>query len=122
VAVVALALAAAPGLQVAALLGGRWLAADAGRPWSWVAYGLLAPYVAALLWRRHPRARFAAYLFLTHEVARGLHAGRPDAVLVALAAIALLQLPSARRHLPPVRPADLGARLRARFAPRPPAA
>jgi hypothetical protein len=101
------AFAATPALQVLALVGPRLLNAAAERPWSWVAYGLLGPYVAGLLWRGHPRARFAAYLFLTHEVVRGAAGTRGAAVLAALAGIALLQLPAARRYLPPIRPGRL---------------
>ena len=76
---------------------------------------MAAPYVAALLWRRHPRARFAAYVFLSHETVRGLHFRHWAAVLVALAGIALLQLPSARRYAPSLRPAEIRARLAGRL-------
>jgi hypothetical protein len=107
-----LALAAAPVLQAASLAGLRVLNFAPDRPWNYVAYGLAAPYVAALLWRRRPRARFAAYVFLTHEAARGLHFGRWEAAAVAVAWIALLQLPAARRWAPSLRPADVLARLR----------
>jgi hypothetical protein len=114
------ALAAAPLLQAASLAGLPLLNAAAGRPWSWLAYGLAAPWVAALLWRRHDRARFAAYVFLTHEVLRGLPAGRWDAVAVGAVGIGLLQLPAARRWVPSLRPADVLARLAGR--PQGPAA
>ncbi len=106
-----LALAAAPLLQAASLAGLRLLNFAPDRPWNYLAYGLAAPYVAVLLWRRHARARFAAYVFLTHETVRGLHFGRWDAVAVAVAGIALLQLPSARRWAPSLRPAEIRARL-----------
>ncbi len=111
IAALALALAAAPVLQAASLAGLRLLNFAPDRPWNYVAYGLAAPYVAVLLWRRHPRARFAAYVFLTHETVRGLHFRRWDAVLVAVAGILLLQLPSARRWVPSLRPAEIRARL-----------
>jgi hypothetical protein len=112
IAALVVALAAAPVLQAASLAGLRIPGFAADRPWSYVAYGLAAPYVAALLWRRHPRARFAAYVFLTHEAARGLHFGNWAAAAVAAAWIAVLQLPAARRWAPPVRPAEVLARLR----------
>jgi hypothetical protein len=119
---VALALAAAPALQAASLAGLRPLNFAPDRPWSYVAYGLAAPYVAVLLWRRHPRARFVVYLFFTHEAARGLHLRRWDAVIAAAARALLLQLPSARRWAPSLRPAEVLARLpwrrRRRDAPR----
>lgn len=111
IAVLALALATAPLLQAASLLGLRILNFAADRPWNYVAYGLAAPYVATLLWRRHPRARFAAYVFLSHEAARGLHFGRWDAVAAAAIGIGLLQVPAARRWAPSLRPAEIAARL-----------
>ena len=102
--------ALAPLGQAASLAGLRALNFAPDRPWNYLAYGLGAPCIAWLLWWRHPRARFAAYVFLSHEAVRGLHAGRWDAALVALAWVALLQLPAARRYLPSLRPADFRAR------------
>lgn len=107
----AVALFLAPALQAASLAGLCVLNFAPDRAWNYLAYGLGAPYVGLLLWRRHPRARFAAYVFLTHEAARGLHFRHWDAVGVALTWIALLQLPSARRYTPSLRPAELRARL-----------
>jgi len=107
----ALALAAAAPLQLASLAGLRVLNVAPDRPWNYVAYLLAAPYVAVLLWRRHPRARFAAYVFLTHETARGLHFRRWDALVVAVTGVLLLQLPAARRWAPSLRPAEIRARL-----------
>jgi hypothetical protein len=107
----AAACALAPLLQAASLAGLRVPNFAPDRPWSYVAYGVGAPYVAWLLWRCQPRARFAAYVLLSHEAVRGLHGGRWDAALVAAVWLALLQLPSARRALPPLRP---GLRARAR--------
>lgn len=101
-----------PALQAASLAGLRFLNFAPDRPWNWLAYGLAAPYVAALLWRRHPRARFATYVFLSHETVRGAHFHHPAAVGVAVAGVILLQLPSARRWAPSLRPAEIGARLR----------
>jgi glucose dehydrogenase len=82
------------------------------RPWNYLAYGLAAPYVAWLVWRRRPRARFAAYVFLTHEAVRGVHFHRWDAVAIAALWVLLLQLPSARRWMPSLRPAEMRARWR----------
>lgn len=112
--VVALAvwLGLAPVLQLMSVGGLRVLNAAPDRVWSWVAYGLAAPYVTGLVWRRHPRARFAAYVFLTHEVVRGVHLHRWDAVGMAALWILLLQLPAARRWLPSLRPAEIRARWR----------
>ena len=66
-------LALAPVLQALSLAGFRVANFAPDRPWNYVAYGLAAPYVAWLVWRRKPRARFAAYVFLTHEAVRGIH-------------------------------------------------
>jgi hypothetical protein len=114
VVVLAVACAVAPLLQVASLAGLRIVNVAPDHPWNWIAYGLAAPYVGVLLWRRHARARFAAYVFFTHEALRGLHFRRWDAAAVAIAAILLLQLPAARRWAPSLRPADILARLRGR--------
>ena len=113
--VLAMAIFLAPVLQAASLAGLRALNFAPDRPWNYFAYGLGAPYVGLLLWRRHPRARFACYVFLTHEAVRGLHFRHWDAVGVALAGVALLQLPSARRYAPSLRPAEMRARLFRRF-------
>ena len=71
--------------------------------------------MAWLVWHRHPRARFAAYVFLTHEAVRGIHFHRPDAVAIAVLWVLLLQLPAARRFLPSLRPAEMRARWRRRL-------
>lgn len=107
----ALALFLAPVLQAASLAGLRALNFAPDRPWNYLAYGLAAPYVGVLLWRRHPRCRFAAYVFLSHEIVRGLHFRHWDAVAIALAWIVLLQLPAARRYAPSLRPAEIRARI-----------
>jgi hypothetical protein len=105
-------LALAPLLQALSFAGFRAANFAPDRPWSYLAYGLAAPYVAWLVWRRHPRARFAAYVFFTHEALRGVHLGRRDAVALAGLWILLLQLPAARRWLPSIRPAEMRARWR----------
>jgi len=107
----ALALFLAPALQAASLAGFRALNFAPDRPWNYLAYGLAAPYVGVLLWRRHPRCRFAAYVFLSHEIIRGAHFRHWNAVAVAVAWIALLQLPAARRYAPSLRPAEIRARI-----------
>ncbi len=114
--IVALAawLALAPLLQALTLAGFRAANFAPDRPWNYLAYGLLAPWVAWLVWHRRPRARFAAYVFLTHEAVRGTHLHRWDAVALAGLWILLLQLPAARRWLPSLRPAEMRARWRRR--------
>jgi hypothetical protein len=111
-------LALAPVLQLASLAGLRVGNFSPDRPWSYVAYGVAAPYVAWLIWHRHPRARFAAYVFLTHEAVRGWHLRRWEAVAAAGLWVLLLQLPAARRWLPSLRPAEMRARWRRRPAAR----
>jgi hypothetical protein len=91
----------------------------ADRAASRVVYGLAGLWVAVLLWRRHPRARFAAYVLLTLQALRALRGRQWPALLVALAGIALLQVPAARRFAPPIRPAEVRRRLLARIR-RPP--
>jgi hypothetical protein len=112
--VVALAawLALAPVLQALSLAGLRVSNFASERPWNYLAYGLAAPYVAWLVWRRRPRARFAAYVFFTHEAVRGLHFHRRDAVVLAALWVLLLQLPAARRWMPSLRPAEMRERWR----------
>jgi len=108
----ALALAAAPVLQLLSLDGLRLLNFAPDRPWNYLAYGLAAPYVAWLVWRRRPRAWFAAYVFLTHETVRGFHFHQRDAVALAMLWVLLLQLPAARRWMPFLRPAEMRERWR----------
>jgi hypothetical protein len=84
----------------------------------WWVSGAAAPLAAWLLWRRHPRARFAAYVLLTAVALRGALAGAWEAVVFALAVIALLQAPAARRAWPRL---ALGS-TRAPATRRPPAA
>jgi hypothetical protein len=105
-------LALAPMLQALSLAGFRVANFAPDRPWNYVAYGLAAPYVAWLVWRRQPRARFAAYVFLSHEAVRGIHFHRPDAVALAALCVLLLQLPAARRFMPSLRPAEMRTRWR----------
>ncbi|MGH7331604.1 MAG: hypothetical protein ACREKS_02420 [Candidatus Rokuibacteriota bacterium] len=62
--------------------------------------GLLAAVVAWLLWRRHPRARFAAYIFLSAVGLRGVVAGHWMTFLFAVAVIAWMQTLAARRAWP----------------------
>ncbi len=105
-------LALAPALQALSLAGLRMGNFAPDRPWNYLAYGLAAPYVAWLVWRRRPRARFAAYVFLSHEAVRGLHFHRRDALAIAVLWVLLLQLPAARRYMPSLRPAEMRARWR----------
>lgn len=87
--VVAALLAAALALYAGvAAFAGWWLSA------------LAAPVVAVLLWRRHPRARFAAYVFLSVVAARAAVAAAWPALAFAVAGIAVLQTRTATRAWP----------------------
>ena len=56
--------------------------------------------VAWLLWRRHARARFGAYVFLSILTVRAFLTGVWPLALFALALIGVLQLPVAREVWP----------------------
>jgi len=77
---------------VIALARGRWLS------------GLAAPVVAWLLVRRHRRARFATYVFATVVLVRAAVTRDWWIGAGTLVVIALLQLPSAVREWPRIRP------------------
>jgi hypothetical protein len=65
----------------------------------WVS-GLAAPIVAALLWGRHRRARFSAYVFFSALALRGFVTGSWALVVFAGASVLVLQMPAARRAWP----------------------
>ncbi len=69
----------------------------------WIS-GAAAPFIALLLWQRHPRARFSTYVFLSVVGMRGAMTHSWPALLFAVTAILLLQLPSARAAWPSLRP------------------
>jgi hypothetical protein len=97
---VSLATRALAVLIPAALIGYAGFALATGR---WPS-GLAAPVVAWLLWRRHRRARFSAYVLLSVVVARAAMTGTWWLAAGALAVLALLQSPAAARIWPRVRP------------------
>jgi len=88
----------------ALLLGQHWLNYGSQRMWDAFVYFLIAPIVGTLMLRRHERARFSVYVFLSCEILRAhrIHSW-PLAVLAVLALI-YLQLPAARRFHPSVDP------------------
>jgi hypothetical protein len=83
--------------MTAALIGYAVIAPSVGHRWI---SGVVAPAVAVLLWRRHPRARFAAYIFLSAVGVRAALEGQWPALLFAATAILVLQTPAARRVWP----------------------
>jgi hypothetical protein len=66
----------------------------------WWPSAIVAPVVAWLLWRKHRRARFTAYVFFSVMTARALLIVSWPLALFALGAIGALQLPAARRAWP----------------------
>jgi radical SAM protein with 4Fe4S-binding SPASM domain len=77
-------------------------------------YGVGAPFVGYLLLSRSPRARFAAYVFLTLDIFRSLSAAHFLPVALDGAVLLYLQTGSMRRAYPPLRGAEMHARMRAR--------
>jgi hypothetical protein len=70
----------------------------------WWPSTVTAPVVAALLWRRHRRARFTAYVFFSVLAARGVLTGVWALPAYAVTAIALLQTPAAQAAWPRLTP------------------
>ena len=107
-------LLASPLIHLAALaLGRRWLNYGSERAWDGFVYFLIAPVVGTLMLRRHERARFSAYVFLSCEILRAVRIHSPALGAIALGAIAYLQLPAARRFHPRVDPRQVLERIRA---------
>ena len=70
----------------------------------WWPSAAVAPVLAVLLWRRHRRARFTAYVFFSVLAARGALTGVWALPAYALAAVGLLQTPAARAAWPRLQP------------------
>lgn len=70
----------------------------------WWLSGVVAVVAALALWRRHPRARFTTYVLLSAVALRGVFGRVWGALALALAVIALMQLPAARRAWPRLTP------------------
>ena len=109
------ALLASPAFHLLALfLGKRWLNFGSHQPWDAFVYFVIAPVVGALMLRRHERARFSVYVFLSCEILRAIRIHSALLGLLAAASILYLQLPAARRFHPAVDPRKVMARLRLR--------
>ena len=98
----------------ALLLRTRWLNFGSLRLWDGLVYFLIAPIVGMLMLRRHERARFSAYVFLSCEILRALRIHSPALGLLAVGFLVDLQLPASRRFHPSVDPRRVLARLRLR--------
>jgi hypothetical protein len=77
----------------------------------WFISGMVAPVVAVLLWRRHPRARFSSYVFLSVVVVRGFLTHSWLVAAFGAVMILVLQLPDARAIWPTLSPRDPTGRL-----------
>src|SRR5215203_2128989 len=75
----------------------RWLNFGSHHPWGAFVYFAVAPLVGTLMLRRHERARFSVYVFLSCEILRAIRIHSALLALLALGAIVYLQLPAARR-------------------------
>jgi hypothetical protein len=90
----------------------RWLNFGSRLPWDAFVYFVIAPVVGVLMLRRHERARFSVYVFLSCEILRAMRIHSWLLGLLSAAAILYLQLPAARRFHPSVDPRKVMARLR----------
>ncbi len=111
-------LLASPLIHLLALqLGRHWLNYGSPRAWDGFVYFLIAPIVGTLMLRRHERARFSVYVFLSCEILRAVRIHSPALGVLAVAAILYLQLPAARRFHPRVDPQRVLERIRLRRRP-----
>jgi hypothetical protein len=65
--------------------------------------GVMAPIVAWLLWRRHRRARFSAYILFSAMGARAAITGEWQVLAFAVVAVLVMQTPAAARAWPRLR-------------------
>jgi hypothetical protein len=65
---------------------------------------IAAAVVAWLLWRRHGRARFAAYIFFSAMAVRSVLTGAWPTLAFAALAVTAMQTPAARAAWPRLRP------------------
>jgi hypothetical protein len=92
----------------------RWLNFGSHHPWDAFVYFVIAPVVGALMLRRHERARFSLYIFLSCEILRAIRIHSGVLGVFAAGALLYLQLPAARRFHSSVDPRKVMARLRLR--------
>jgi hypothetical protein len=111
--ILTIALLASPMIHAGALLlRTRWLNFGSVRLWDALVYFLIAPVVGMLMLRRHERARFSVYVFLSCEILRAVRIHSLALGLIAVAFLVYLQTPAARRCHPSVDPRRVLARLR----------
>ena len=111
--VLTVALLASPAFHgLALLLNRHWLNFGSHHPWDSFVYFLIAPVVGWLMLRRHERARFSVYVFLSCEILRAVRIHSWLLGMFAVGSILYLQLSAARRFHPSVDPRKVMARLR----------
>ena len=99
---------------LALLLDKHWLNFGSHHPWDAFVYFVIAPVVGTLMLRRHERARFSVYVFLSCEILRAIRIHSWLLGLLAAGSILYLQFPAPRRFHPSVDPRKVMARLRFR--------
>jgi hypothetical protein len=108
-----LALLASPAFHALALFfRTHWLNFGSHHAWDAFVYFIIAPIVGVLMLRRHERARFSVYVFLSCEILRAIRIHSILLGLLAAGSILYLQFPAARRFHPSVDPRKVMARLR----------
>lgn len=80
--------------------------------WDTFVYLVVAPIVGALLIKRHERARFSAYVFLSTETVRGFKVHSWPLIAIAVGAILYFQLPAVRAAFPRIDSGQVRQRLR----------
>lgn len=103
----------APLAHVAALAAGvRVLNFGNRNWWDTFVYLVVAPIVGLLLIKRHERARFSAYVFLSTETVRGIKVHSWPLIAIAVGAILYFQLPAVRAAFPRIDAGQVRKRLR----------
>src|SRR6185503_17890141 len=106
-------LLASPVIHLLALFfDARWLNFGSHLPWDAFVYFVIAPVVGALMLRRHERARFSVYVFLSCEILRAIRIHSWLLGFLAAGSILYLQLPATRRFHPSVDPRKVMSRFR----------
>ncbi len=80
--------------------------------WDTFVYLVVAPIVGVLLIKRHERARFSAYVFLSTETVRGIKVHSWPLIAIAVGAILYFQLPAVRAAYPRIDAGQVRKRLR----------
>ena len=96
--------------SVSVALGLPWLTYQPPYWRTLLLYGCGAAYIGYLCWRQSPRARFAAYVFLTVDIMRSGRGSHWGTVAIDLVVLSILQLPWVRAVYPSIYPCQLRGR------------